>query len=115
MSTLRNIYVPNHILHQKNIDEVAREVSAGYRWKDLPDMRWVRAFGAALRVKSNQQVSYSYRFGVEWIALNDNAGNGDSAEDVAGYISTALLADLFGVDTSKVAADIMRVRERESK
>ena len=47
----------------------------------------------------------SYRFGVEWIALNDNPDHHSEwgsfmlqVEEVAGYISVALLADLFGKD-----------------
>lgn len=56
----------------------------------------------------------SYRRGVEWIALNDEAGSSD-AEDVAGYISTLLLADLFGVEPERVARDVVRYRENELK
>ena len=57
----------------------------------------------------------SYRFGVEWIARNDNAGedlpgNADAEENVSTYISTALLADLFDKDTATVARDVMRKR-----
>ena len=37
----------------------------------------------------------SYDFGVEWIAENDEPGSLD-AEEVSGYISTLLLADLLG-------------------
>jgi hypothetical protein len=55
----------------------------------------------------------SYRAAVEWIALNDGPGNGDGADEVAGYISTCLVADLFDVASSRVARDIMRCRERE--
>ncbi len=70
----------------------------------------------------------SYREGVEWIALNDNAG-GDSPktcgrdgeaqrvmrENIAGYVSTLLLADLFGADPLKVAGDIFRVRAQSER
>ena len=51
-----------------------------------------------------------YRFAVAWIAQNDNAGNGDSIEEIAGYVSTLLLADLAEKDPDKVARDIMQVR-----
>ena len=37
----------------------------------------------------------SYRQGVFWIAANDNSGSRDTLADVAGYVSTLLLADLF--------------------
>jgi hypothetical protein len=67
----------------------------------------------------------TYRHGVEWIALNDNTGDDNPAaltasdgpgaaqamrERIAGYISTLLLADLFGADPARVAHDIFRVR-----
>jgi hypothetical protein len=48
---------------------------------------------------------------VEHIALNDEPSDLD-AENVAGYISTGLLADLFGKETDDVARDIVRFRER---
>lgn len=68
----------------------------------------------------NRMTRPSYRVGVEWIALNDNAGedrpgNEDAEENVAGYISTCLLADLFGVEPKRVAKDVMRMRDKEAK
>jgi hypothetical protein len=48
--------------------------------------------------------------GVRWIAENDNAGSGDNLSVIAGYVTTLLLADLFGKPESVVAADIVRVR-----
>lgn len=54
----------------------------------------------------------SYREGVDWIARNDNAGNGDDVDAIASYISTALLADLFGKNDYEAACDIMKARER---
>lgn len=53
----------------------------------------------------------SYRYGVAWIARNDEPEDRD-VENVAGYISTTLLADLFGKDQDVVAADVVRYRER---
>lgn len=53
----------------------------------------------------------SLKQAIEWIALNDNAGNGDSVEDVARYVTTALVADLFEVPDERVAERIMKVRE----
>ncbi len=50
-----------------------------------------------------------YKFGVEWIALNDNPGD-YNFDDIVTYISTALLADLFGKSTDKVAKDIIKYR-----
>lgn len=53
-----------------------------------------------------------YRFGVHWIAANDNSGSDDGLDEISGYISTALLADLFGRLTKDVAADIHAERVR---
>lgn len=53
----------------------------------------------------------SYRFGVEHIALNDEPAEMDPTE-MASMISVALLADLFGVTTERVAADVIRLRRR---
>ncbi len=50
-----------------------------------------------------------YRKGVEWIALNDEPEDLDP-ESVAGYISTSLLADLFGKDPLVVAQTIVATR-----
>lgn len=51
-----------------------------------------------------------YRFGVRWIAENDDADTLD-VEAVAGYISTLLLADLFHKQPADVAKDIVRWRQ----
>ena len=51
-----------------------------------------------------------YREAVEWIALNDNSGYGDNEEDVASYMTTHLISDIFGKPEEELAADIMRVR-----
>ena len=52
----------------------------------------------------------SYREAIAWIAHNDNAGNGDSEEDVAGYVTVALVSDIFWKGEAEVAAAVMRVR-----
>ena len=67
----------------------------------------------------------SYTDGVSWIALNDNAGDDDPTKcgtdgaaqaamraNIAGYVSTLLLADLFGAEPERVAHDIFRARAR---
>jgi hypothetical protein len=53
----------------------------------------------------------SYRAGVAWIAENDEPGDRDPST-VAELISTMLLADLFGADPSRVAADVIRYRTK---
>jgi len=56
----------------------------------------------------------SYKHGVSWIAMNDNNGALDAmvTEVVASYISTILLADLFGKTVEHVAKDIVKARMR---
>jgi len=57
----------------------------------------------------------SYREAVAWIALEDDAGSEDALdpEVVDGYVTTKLVADLFGVDSERVAADVVRYRLTE--
>ncbi|QDF14273.1 hypothetical protein vBDshSR4C_025 [Dinoroseobacter phage vB_DshS-R4C] len=55
----------------------------------------------------------SYRHAVRWIAHEDNPGGGDSADDIAGYLTAHLVADLFGVaSTDLVAQDVARERRK---
>lgn len=55
----------------------------------------------------------SYKHGVEIIALNDEAGEMD-AEVMQSMISVSLLADLFGVEASKVAHDVVAFRKKHA-
>lgn len=52
----------------------------------------------------------SYRQAVEWIAANDSSADllTDGPEEVAGYISVALVADIFGKDRLDVAKAVQR-------
>lgn len=54
----------------------------------------------------------SYRFGVQWIALNDNPGENEP-EEMNGYVSVALLADLFGIHPERVVKDVLAYRQNE--
>lgn len=56
----------------------------------------------------------SYRSAVAWIALNDEPGCRDT-DTVSGFVSVVLTADLFAVEPQKVAADVVRYREREKE
>jgi hypothetical protein len=54
----------------------------------------------------------SYRYAIAWIALNDNLGD-DEAEDVLrGYLTVVMVADLFGVEPDRVAADVAKYRKK---
>lgn len=60
----------------------------------------------------------SYREAVRWIADNDEDGGSAEVQDVAIYVTVMLIADIFGVDNTKVAADVLRERakrERENR
>lgn len=52
----------------------------------------------------------SYRNAVALIAANDDPGRFD-LEAIRGYITVALVADIFGVSTERVARDVQRWRE----
>lgn len=52
----------------------------------------------------------TYGDAVRWIAFNDNDGSDDAVPEIAGYISTLLVADLFGAEPYKVAVDVLRTR-----
>lgn len=51
----------------------------------------------------------SYRQGVAFIALNDDAENVE-VDEVANTISVGLLADLFGLETEIVANEVISYR-----
>ncbi len=56
----------------------------------------------------------SYRYGVSWIALNDDPGSIDAyqLDTVFNMISVCLLADLFGKDAEDVAKDVIAYRRK---
>lgn len=56
----------------------------------------------------------SYRDACEWIAQFDEAGNGAPSydeEEVAGLVTVVLLADIFDVESARVARDVVRRRK----
>lgn len=55
----------------------------------------------------------SYREAVHWIAVNDDGADGadrTNEASIAGYVTTLLIADIFGVEPERVARDVVRVR-----
>lgn len=56
----------------------------------------------------------SYKFGVEWIAKNDESEETE-IEFIKYQISTLLLADLFERDPKEVAKDILKKRLKQLK
>lgn len=57
----------------------------------------------------------SYRDAIEWVALNDSAGDSDALDpEVAGaLVSAVLVSDIFDVPSYKVGADIVHIRRKE--
>lgn len=53
----------------------------------------------------------SYEFAVAWIAGEDNPGDADDVATIAGYLTVALVGDLFGTSSARVAADVFDKRE----
>jgi len=50
------------------------------------------------------------KYAIEWIALNDAAGDNQSAEDMVGYVSVALVADLFDKSPEEIAQRVFEKR-----
>ncbi len=57
----------------------------------------------------------SLREAVQWIALNDAAGDDDLPELMAGYISVLLVADLFGKEPIDIARRVYTERHPEEQ
>lgn len=60
----------------------------------------------------------SYRAGVAWLVDNDDTtwAHGNPNEgDGAPSVTACLLADLFGVDTERVRADVLRGLEKAGR
>jgi hypothetical protein len=52
----------------------------------------------------------SYSEAVAWISWNDDTASGSDEEVIATYLSTLLIADLFGVEAARVAKDVAKHR-----
>lgn len=59
----------------------------------------------------------SYRQAIQWIANNDSEGEADALnpEVVAYYVTSLLVADIFGVDEVRVGEDVVRARKQAKK
>lgn len=56
---------------------------------------------------------------IAWIAFNDNAGddhagNSEAEYNVSGYVSTLLVADVWGKTPQYVAAAVMKIRRDDA-
>jgi len=48
---------------------------------------------------------------IDWIACNDNAGSDDGPTEIAGYISTMLVADVWKRRPQDIAERVYEVRQ----
>jgi len=55
-----------------------------------------------------------YRFAVAWIALNDSPADKAAADEIARYISTALVADIYGKTQEEVGKDVFNYRAKHT-
>jgi len=53
-----------------------------------------------------------YPVAVAWIAENDCAGELSPVDEIAGFVSTLLVADLYGVNAERVAFDVIAYRHK---
>lgn len=68
-------------------------------------------FGKPSTTKEAVMKRPSFKAAVAWIALNDNPGDEDDWEALKGYISVALVADLFDITCGQVADRIQVYRK----
>jgi hypothetical protein len=55
------------------------------------------------------------REAVEWIVLNDSPGDDDPPEELAGFVSVVLVADLFGKEPIDIARRVYKQRHPEGQ
>lgn len=55
----------------------------------------------------------SWKAAINWIAFNDNPGDNEGAEAVAGYLTSHLVADLWGREPIQVGRAVLRRRAQE--
>jgi predicted P-loop ATPase/GTPase len=53
----------------------------------------------------------TYKKAVEWIAINDEPSETD-LEEISGFLTVTLIADLFNIDEQVVAKDVLKIREK---
>lgn len=64
--------------------------------------------------KIKRRTSKGYWYAVTWIAYNDDGITLDT-EQIEGYITTMLVADLYGREPWEVALDVIKIRlQRDS-
>ena len=61
-------------------------------------------------LRKSKTMYFKFCEGVAWIAANDNPGDNEDVETLSGYISVALLADLFEVPQEAIATLVWETR-----
>lgn len=79
--------------------------------RHAPPRHAARVAGHGALEGSETMKRASYRDGIAWIALNYETSETD-VDTIAADITACLLADLFGVDVQRVAADVARYRSK---
>lgn len=66
--------------------------------------------------KKARTIGSIYQEAIHWIAENDDPGSPGSLNpyEIADYISTTMIADIFRKSRSNVALDIMEIRRKTS-
>ncbi len=54
----------------------------------------------------------TYKSAIEWVAFNDDVEQTD-VDVISEQMTVVFISDIFGVDTSKIARDILELRCRE--
>lgn len=52
---------------------------------------------------------------VNWIVMNDNPGDDDPAEEVAGYLTVVMLSHVYDVPALAIAECVVAIRKFESE
>lgn len=47
---------------------------------------------------------------IRWIAYNDNEGSGDTAQEISGYLTACLVADVWNINRLNLAEYIRALR-----
>jgi hypothetical protein len=69
--------------------------------------RKLRSALGNLRTRRGQQL-------IEWIAMNDSPASADTKATISGYLTVAMLAQVYGVKPLAIAMEIERIRKEEN-
>ncbi len=64
----------------------------------------------ALAIMAPHRKPQSYAYAVNWIALNDSPADQSDPDTIRGWVSVALVADLYGRTQDETARDVIEAR-----